>query len=80
VDGSSVACGGWRVDPDARQAARMTMPARGRVAIARLGELTRKGDATQIRGGHTCWPTICDCGTLPRSGERKKAERIAMRN
>ena len=34
VDGSSVSRGCWRADPDVREAARMTMPARGRLAIA----------------------------------------------
>jgi hypothetical protein len=45
VDGSSVSCGGWRADQDVRQGARVTMPVRGRMAIARLGGLARRWTA-----------------------------------
>ena len=71
VDGSAVSCGCRRADPDVRQAARMTMPARGRMAnrcpaplpAARPNQSCRFRPASRpLRGGRR----PCDRGPRAR--------------
>jgi hypothetical protein len=77
VDGSVVSCGCWRADPGVRQAARITMPARGRVAKLRATGRRAEPAMPPQPGGP---PATSGRRTRDRAGRERTSVRRAARS